>query len=578
LVDGLGSAENPNWNTLSTGTYNHNIMNGRTGAKRLDLPIAQFGAKPIDLIRRPLADEDTSNPNVLAERFYTLASLRILLSDTAADITSLPGIDTSVAPIPLGTAEPTGYTISQTPPRPPFAESPGTGTTGVDTPSGTPLLGGYLKIEKQTSPGVWQDVTLEILSLGFNEPQLTTSGSTCTDYTPNAIIRLQRLWDKSSCTHTLSSMFSTSSGVAQSYTPIALFDPREALYRDTSPGSSPEFGGVMYLVDLDARNLARWFTGQISSSNCPIACSGTDALNVNGYTVYFSDRRGNRNASNEETGEYGNEDIVNTGSSGTPNGALDTGEDFNDNGVLDVYGKTPRLPFGMSSWPSSGNLKSSATPQSTLTATEARRNPPIFFRRALRLVNGQDLYDAAPGLTGLTIASENPVYVFGNWNANEDGDNNFDNDDHVATAVLADAVTLLSSQWNDSNSFANPYDPRKRKATTTSYRLAVIAGKGLSFNWSSSPKDFGTDGGAHNFLRYVESWDGQVLYYRGSIASLFYSRQATGTYKCCTTVYEAPSRGYNFDTEFLTPSLLPPRTPMFRDVNITGFQQIIRPE
>jgi hypothetical protein len=582
LVDGLGSAQNPNWNTLSTGTYNHNIMNGRTGAKRLDLPIAQFGAQPIDLIRRPAVDEDTTRPNVLAERFYALASLRILLSDTAADITSLPGIDTSVAPIPLGTAEPSGYTISSTTPRrPPFAESPGTGTTGVDTPSGTPLLGGYLKIEKQTSPGVWQDVTLEILSLGFNEPQLRSSapgGSTCSDYTPNAIIRLQRPWDNGGTCYSTSNLFGTSTSVARRYTPLALFDPREALYRDSSPGSSPEFGGVMYLVDLDARNLARWFTGQISSSDCPIACTGTSALNVNGYTVYLSDRRGNRNLSNEETGEYGDEDIVNTGSSGTPNNALDEGEDFNGNGVLDDYGKTPRLPFGMSSWPSSGSLRSSSRPWSTLSATEARRNPAIFFRRALRLVNGQDLYDAAPGLEGLTIASENPVYVLGDWNANVDGDDNFNNDDHVATAVLADAVTLLSRQWNDANSFANPYSPGDRDASTTSYRLAIIAGKGLSFPWSSTPKDFGTDGGAHNFLRYIEDWGGETLYYRGSIASLFYSRQATGTYKCCSTVYAPPSRGYNFDTEFLTPSLLPPRTPMFRDVNITGFQQIIRPE
>jgi hypothetical protein len=582
LVDGLGSAQNPNWNTLSTGTYTHNIMNGRTGAKRLDLPIAQFGAQPIDLIRRPAVDEDTTRPNVLAERFYALASLRILLSDTAADITSLPGIDTSVAPIPLGTAEPSGYTISSTTPRrPPFAESPGTGTTGVDTPSGTPLLGGYLKIEKQTSPGVWQDVTLEILSLGFNEPQLRSSapgGSTCSDYTPNAIIRLQRPWDNGGTCYSTSNLFGTSTSVARRYTPLALFDPREALYRDSSPGSSPEFGGVMYLVDLDARNLARWFTGQISSSDCPIACTGTSALNVNGYTVYFSDRRGNRNLSNEETGEYGDEDIVNTGSSGTPNNALDEGEDFNGNGVLDDYGKTPRLPFGMSSWPSSGSLRSSSRPWSTLSATEARRNPAIFFRRALRLVNGQDLYDAAPGLEGLTIASENPVYVLGDWNANVDGDDNFNNDDHVATAVLADAVTLLSRQWNDANSFANPYSPGDRDASTTSYRLAIIAGKGLSFAWSSTPKDFGTDGGAHNFLRYIEDWGGETLYYRGSIASLFYSRQATGTYKCCSTVYAPPSRGYNFDTEFLTPSLLPPRTPMFRDVNITGFQQIIRPE
>ena len=55
---------------------------------------------------------------------------------------------------------------------------------------------------------------------------------------------------------------------------------------------------------------------------------------------------------------------------------------------------------------------------------------------------------------GLTIASENPVYIQGNWNANGAGFGN----PHVATAVLADAVTLLSNNWNDRNSFVNPHD------------------------------------------------------------------------------------------------------------------------
>ena len=41
-------------------------------------------------------------------------------------------------------------------------------------------------------------------------------------------------------------------------------------------------------------------------------------------------------------------------------------------------------------------------------------------------------------------------------------------------------------------------------------------------------------------------------------------------------VYGAPTRGYNFGVEFLTPSLLPPKTPMFRDVNTTGFMLVNR--
>ena len=54
LTGTVGSGRNePTWTNLSTGTYNHNIASGNTGAKRLDLPVTNFGAQPIDLIRRP---------------------------------------------------------------------------------------------------------------------------------------------------------------------------------------------------------------------------------------------------------------------------------------------------------------------------------------------------------------------------------------------------------------------------------------------------------------------------------------------------------------------------------------------
>ena len=178
---------------------------------------------------------------------------------------------------------------------------------------------------------------------------------------------------------------------------------------------------------------------------------------------------------------------------------------------------------------------------------------------------------------GLTIVSENPAYIQGDFNAAPNG--NFGGA-HVATAVIADAVTLLSNRWNDVNSFAFPYNLNNRQANTTTYRFAVVSGKGLSFpqpaNYAT-PQDFGTDGGVHNFLRYLENWGGQTLFYRGSVVSFYYNRQATGIYKCCNTVYSPPTRGYNFDTDFLNPTLLPPRTPMFRDVNTVGFNQMILP-
>jgi hypothetical protein len=50
-----------------------------------------------------------------------------------------------------------------------------------------------------------------------------------------------------------------------------------------------------------------------------------------------------------------------------------------------------------------------------------------------------------------------------------------------------------------------------------------------------------------------------------------------GVYKCCSTVYGAPTRGYNFDIDFLDLAKLPPLTPMFRDINVVGFSQELRP-
>ena len=50
-----------------------------------------------------------------------------------------------------------------------------------------------------------------------------------------------------------------------------------------------------------------------------------------------------------------------------------------------------------------------------------------------------------------------------------------------------------------------------------------------------------------------------------------------GAFKCCNTVYQWGQRQYLFDDDFLIPSQLPPGTPMFRDVNMLTFRQLLRP-
>jgi len=110
----------------------------------------------------------------------------------------------------------------------------------------------------------------------------------------------------------------------------------------------------------------------------------------------------------------------------------------------------------------------------------AAKNRVHYFRRALRLVNGANtsMTNNLP-TPGFTVASENPVYVLGNYNAYT-GSNGF-NGPHSFSAVIADAVTLLSNAWDDNNSFRYPPPPAAafvRKRTTG---LRLQEEKGLTF-------------------------------------------------------------------------------------------------
>jgi len=467
--------------------------------------------------------------------------------------------------------------------------------------AGVGLLGGYLKIEVANAAGDWTDVTTEILSFGFGANNLAGAfcgGAATWDPTPNAIIRLQRLRDNTgACNYNTDA---TGARDSINWWPNALFDTREALLRDADPGTGPAtipLGGVMYYVTLDVKNLAKWFRRAAPYA----AGSGNIARTDNGgYTVYFSDRRNNRDTDSKETAEYGYEDVVNTGAAGAPNTLLDTGEDFNGNHTLEVYGATPNYggTAGAAVPGAGAPLTTTARPTTLIQRQVLRMNRPIIFRRALKLVRGDSinnaggpLWGAVPAterITGLTIVSENPVYVEGDWNA-YDAASFAVNAPHAATAIIADAVTVLSRNWTDIGSFNTPYinppGAGRLRFNQSYYRFAALAGKGIAFADPAPPSVFGTDGGAHNFLRMLEGDNGvqTTVNYRGSMATFFYSRQAVGTFKCCSAqlldgvVYSVPNRQFFFDTDFLTPSLLPPNTPVFRDINAVGFSQELRP-
>jgi Tfp pilus assembly protein PilX len=418
--------------------------------------------------------------------------------------------------------------------------------------------------------------------------------------------------------------------------PNTLFDTREGTLRDTAMNlvnpARPTLNGVMHYIEVDAKNLASFFGGKIGTLTTSGQSTKDPIVAPNNFLVYVSDRRGNYSQSQtitggwpplsytkDETGEYGWNDLVNsTSSNGCPNNALDTGEDADSANSLFYYGAneqyihaigakyispnptppgTPLPPgqLGLFAGLNAVALQTNATCATVpsyatdgiwpmmvaYNAALARENPALFFRRAIKIVNGSNIsaVGTCPGSVncGLSIATENPTYIQGDFNANFGGIGFGATPTTVAASVAADAVTLLSNNWNDINSFSSPYSTNARSGVTTWYRVAVIGGSTPYFPQpTGTGQDFGTDGGVHNFLRYLEAWNG-TLNYEGSIVNLFYSRQANGVFKCCTTVYSPPTRGYNFDTNFLTPALLPPRTPLFRDTNVTGWTRLLEP-
>ena len=513
-----------------------------------------------------------------------------------------------------------------------------------------PTITGFIKIELQHTDGTWLDVTQDILKLGFTGRRLskTSPGTTsvagfvlngttyylndyvwgtapdagtappCNNISPNAVIRLQRVRDDHNPLRPCGFLDGTFTNPSQNqfdYIPNVLFDTREGNLRDANATTvqTATLGGAMSYIELDVQNLARWLAGTIGAGGFGPTAEFSDG----GYVVYISDRRTNQRPAagamaGKETGEFGMEDVINPAdANGVPNNVLDQGEDVNgvDMGGtgsnLDTYGGVPIVPVSRAGSPVDG----ASTILTAVSSRVARSNPPLFYRRAVKIANGAGTtgnsgvspLTVLPAGRGLTIVVENPVYVEGNYNVGVGtapaGGFGTLQTDHRPSAIIADAVTLLSNGWNDLRSFTYmntactgtaPYantcygadDPSKRAGNDTWYRMAIVAGKGLSFTkpgWAdSSKRDFGTDGGAHNFLRYLET-GGRTVNYRGSIISFYTARQAIGTYKCCTNVYGAPSRGYKFDTEFLQLSLLPPKSPAFRDVNTYTFRQVLRP-
>lgn len=173
----------------------------------------------------------------------------------------------------------------------------------------------------------------------------------------------------------------------------------------------------------------------------------------------------------------------------------------------------------------------------------------VGAKRGIRLKNG-----AALPKGGLTIASDNPVYIQGDYNTgstssaqppSNSGDPKTPQVSGYArqpSAVMADAVMILSNAWSDSNSSSGLSG---RVATNTTVNTAIMSGNVPSGNGNYS-------GGAENFPRFMEDWSGGVTFtYYGSMVQMYQSQQAIGKWGQ-DNVYSPPTRNWYFDTGFYT--------------------------
>ena len=177
----------------------------------------------------------------------------------------------------------------------------------------------------------------------------------------------------------------------------------------------------------------------------------------------------------------------------------------------------------------------------------------------VRLINANKL------LAPMTFSTNHPLYTRGDYNSDPLW---------YPSALVADALTFLSNNWND-DQHLDPVQIRPIAADTDIY-AAVMAGH------SGTPCDHEVagcgitspyGGGLENFPRFLEDWNPEILLFRGSLVSLSFAQQATGLWGN-GPYYRPPVRDWEFDTRFDQPENMPPGTPVVGNVIHTAFRPV----
>jgi len=220
---------------------------------------------------------------------------------------------------------------------------------------------------------------------------------------------------------------------------------------------------------------------------------------------------------------------------------------------------------------------------------------PARIRYGVRVFGSPNLdFPAAADPTGVTVVSDQAIYVEGQYNVNA-GQPLFNAAfPKQPAAFMGDTVNVLSAAWsgdpavgwppangcrNDCQSRRSMSGPTERPTISTVVNAALLGGVDTTIPGDAN----GYNGGFENYPRFHENWSGLNLTYRGSFVSLGTPRRANGRW-CGTggslgagcNIYNPPNRLWNYDADFQQVANLPPLTPRVVSVEQILFTENFR--
>lgn len=206
---------------------------------------------------------------------------------------------------------------------------------------------------------------------------------------------------------------------------------------------------------------------------------------------------------------------------------------------------------------------------------------PTNSNYGVRLRNGSTLSSSvsgAPTIRGLTIVSDQALYVQGNFNGTYDGGTDSDGFPTVSSAFqadpqtdtsswrpaafLADSINILSNAWNNDQANAASCSSNGPDASNTVIQAAFLSGTDTTGGTEGTAGWGGAyNGGLENYPRLHEDWGSATLTYRGSFVSLNRPRNVNGSWG--SQCYGVPTRDWRYDNRFDNAANLPPLSPRF---------------